>query len=322
MYSIKHVEDYQNIIKTSNRNTQFKGIWRNCFAPKKYIGDNNYLCEKYRVMDKFMETSSFYDTLVYFIERYLSDYTPEYDYVSVRDNLTCRGLQRTFMHCGRSDAQIGDMAARIGDECAKLGVRLDGRVETDVEKMKDLIIGHACYETLVGYYNEAYVRKYLTEKCGKNLNTLVDGEETDTILDSNGVDIFVSDENNKIKALIQVKPITFITGRDSEDLKKDRAKCYNNDKRMADYVKKNPDKFSDETPLEWYYIFYDKKITDKGNFEFDDESIIMFSDNIITDGTNNVFVKKEYLWDNKGDTLFDGDFINKNIKRFSLFKKV
>lgn len=318
MYNIKPIKEYQNIIEISNKNMRFKELWHDYFAPKKYISDDNYLCGKYRVMDKFIETGNFKETLNYFIERYLSDFVPEYDYDFVRwNNVTWMDLEK-YKRCGRNEKQLTLMASRIMNECENNAICLLDGVERDIEKMKDLIIGHACYETLIGFYNEAYIRKYLTEKKSENLNTLVDDDEANTTLDSNGVDIFVSDENNKIKALIQVKPITFLTGRVSEDLIKDRAKCYENDKRIANYVKKHPDKFSDKTPLEWYYVFYDKKVTDKGNFEFNDESIIMFSDNIITDGTNHIFVKKEYLWDTNGNTLYDGNFINKNIKHIAL----
>jgi hypothetical protein len=206
----------------------------------------------------------------------------------------------------------------MGEECAARGIVLESNAEKDVERMKDLIIGHACYETLIGFYVEYEVRRYLLRK-GKNLTVPVEETEVATVMDSMGADILISDEANKIKAILQIKPITFINGRESADLISDRSKCYTqNDPYFREYARQHPEKFSKGKVPEWYYLFYNKRTVDNGDFRFNDKCFARFGHEICGN-SNPFFMQKEHLWDRNGHMLYDAETLRRNIEYFILF---
>lgn len=318
MYTTKDVAVYQDIIKLSNKNITFKEVWHGYFAPKKYISDDNYLCEKYKVSEKFEEMDNFRQVLDYFVKRYTEDVDQTYDYDNVRRGGLPFSEIKKYQMCGRSDEQLTLMAQRMGEECAARGIVLESNAEKDVERMKDLIIGHACYETLIGFYVEYEVRRYLLRK-GKNLTVPVEETEAATVMDSMGADILISDEENKIKAILQIKPITFINGRESGDLISDRAKCYTqNDPYFREYALQHPEKFSKGKVPEWYYLFYNKRTVDNGDFRFNDKCFARFGHEI-RGNSNPFFMQKEHLWDRDGHMLYDAETLRRNIEYFILF---
>lgn len=254
MYKTKTTQEYSETIRSTNSCKRFMDLWRNEFAPARYIGHVNNLYDKYKMTDYYLSGKTPDECVFHFIESYLNDSNLSFSYHNAK--ISQKGYCSDI---GRSSEQLTDIAENLKRRCSEIGILGENKYYSDISKLEDVIIGHACYETVLGALSELRVRKYLEYK-GINTQTLLNIDE-ESYLDSFGTDIFMSDGNNKIYGFIQVKPISFLFGKGS-DLVKDRAKCYSNEEELNNFIHTHPQYFRDgneggvDTSIR--YIFYDK----------------------------------------------------------------
>lgn len=215
------------------------------------VGNMAYLYSKY---DRPTTTKEFY-------EKYISDTT---------DNVS---LEKK----GRTEEEL----IKFAEEYKQNYEAITKDTSIPLDTFYKNLVFHFFTQTITGHQAEEELTKIINEKYDGYTASPVD-----YILDTKyGIDIEVNGDNGN-KFFLQVKPISFIVGKNpSEDLKKDReALIYKRCEALKDYG------------YNTYYVFYKKK--DDGHLEWlvRNKKITHTLNQILDNNGNSIFTYDNTTW--------------------------